>query len=276
VNDPDRVLFESPVAFAGEFRCPVDHPRFEITGPTRQYCFVFPRQACWIEQQGHRPFVADATVVPLYNRGTPYRRGVIDAEGDRTDWFGVQPDVLREMVATFDPHTASASDRLFTRPFVPATAPTFLTQRRVFDHLHSAPVPDVLFVEETVLSVLGDVLERQSAPAPISASRASHVALADAARAHLATTFRRRDGIADVASAIGTSPFHLSRVFHGVTGLTLHRHRTELRLRWSLAALRDGADILSVALEAGFAHHSHFTAAFRRTFGVRPSEFRGG
>ena len=81
---PDRMIFDSGLVSAGEFRCPVGHPRFEDSGPTRQYCFVFPRNACWIEHEGSRPFVADATVVPLYNQGHPYRRGVISPDGDRT------------------------------------------------------------------------------------------------------------------------------------------------------------------------------------------------
>ncbi len=272
-NDPDRLLFESDVVFAGEFRLPIDHPRFEDTGPTRQYCFVFPRHACWIEQQGHRPFVADATVVPLYNLGHPYRRGAISDDGDRTDWFGVQPAVLREMVAAFDPDRAAETAQLFARPFVSASSHTFLTQRRVFEHLHAAPAPDPLFVEESVLSVLGRVIARQYDVDDAAAIR-SHVHLAERARAHFARTFRQKEGLGAVAAALATSPFHLSRVFHRVTGMTLHRYRTELRLRWSLTALRDGADILSVALDAGFAHHSHFTAAFRRAFGVRPSDFR--
>lgn len=273
-NDPDRVIFESPVVMAGEFRCPVGHPRFEDTGPTRQYCFVFPRHACWIEQQGLRPFVADSTIVPLYNLGHPYRRGVISADGDATDWFAASPAVLREMVAVFDPHRAHGTDQLFARPFVAATSATFLAQRCVFEHLHQAAAPDVMFVEESVLEVLANVLEREYAAAPPTAGPTAHRDLAERAREHLARTFRQRDGVSDVATAIGSSAFHLCRVFRRETGLTLHHYRTELRLRWSLEALGDGTDILTVALAAGFSHHSHFTAAFRRSFGILPSAFR--
>jgi AraC-like DNA-binding protein len=73
---------------------------------------------------------------------------------------------------------------------------------------------------------------------------------------------------------MGVSPFHLCRLFRRETGYSLHQYRTELRLRWSLQPLADDVDILTVALAAGFSHHSHFTAAFRNTFGLRPSEFR--
>jgi AraC-like DNA-binding protein len=36
----------------------------------------------------------------------------------------------------------------------------------------------------------------------------------------------------------------------------------------------DGGDITAIALEAGFASHSHFTARFKRFFGSTPSALR--
>jgi AraC-like DNA-binding protein len=47
-----------------------------------------------------------------------------------------------------------------------------------------------------------------------------------------------------------------------------------LRLHASLEMLRDPRDISSIALDLGFTDHSHFTAAFRRRFGVTPSAYR--
>ena len=273
-SDPDRILLDTGVVSAGEFRCPVDHPRFEDTGPTRQYCFVFPRNACWIEQEGSRPFVADSTIVPLYNQGHPYRRGVISADGDRTDWFGVAPSVLRDMVGTLDPSRAGRTDLLFPASFVAASAGSFLAQRVVFHHLRSGVPPDRLYIEEVVLTLLGDVLERafgRSAAQPLSTVQTELVELS---RAHLNRTYLRREGIADVAAAVGSSEFHLCRLFRRATGSSLHGYRTALRLRRSLDWLHDGGDILTVALEAGFSHHSHFTSSFHREFGVPPSEFR--
>jgi AraC family transcriptional regulator len=271
--DPDRTIFDSGVVSAGEFRCPVGHPRFEDTGPTQQYCFVFPRNAVWIEQEGSAPFVADSTVVPLYNQGHPYRRGPISADGDRTDWFGVAPTVLRDMAAAFAPQHAGRSASIFPIPCVRASAEMFLAQRLVFHHLRSAAPADQLYVEETILSVLGEVLERAfgTAAQPLSPAQRGVV---QRAREHLNRTCRRREGIAAVADAVGASVFHLCRLFRRETGVSLHAYRNDLRLRQSLEWLQDGGDILTVALDAGFSHHSHFTAAFRRTFGVVPSGFR--
>jgi AraC-like DNA-binding protein len=79
-----------------------------------------------------------------------------------------------------------------------------------------------------------------------------------------------------IAGAIGVSRFHLSRVFRSTTGFSLHGYRNQLRLRAALERIADPQTRLpSLASELGFSSHSHFTAAFRETFGVAPSELRG-
>jgi AraC family transcriptional regulator len=273
-SGPDRIVFETPLVSAGEFRCPVDDRRFEDTGPTRQYCFVFPRNACWIEQQGSPAFVADSTIVPLYNQGHPYQRRAISPDGDRTDWFGVAPAVLRETVSTLDMRRADDTDLLFPIPYVPATAATFLAQRYVFHHLRLEAPPDRLYVEETVLFTLSEVLKRAFGQLDAGRRPLAHQRLVQRTREHLNRTYLRKESVTEVSAAVGTSVFHLCRVFRRETGVSLHEYRTELRLRRSLEWLHDRADILSVALAAGFSHHSHFTAAFHRAFGVCPSDFR--
>ena len=66
-RDPIRPLFESALVRIGSFRCPVEHPRFRDSGPTKSHLFVFPRTCVWIEQEGRRPFVSDPTHAVLYN-----------------------------------------------------------------------------------------------------------------------------------------------------------------------------------------------------------------
>jgi AraC family transcriptional regulator len=273
---PSRVLFETPLVQVGQFRCPTGHPMFADSGPTRVHCFVFPRTAVWIQHEGGAPFVADPTTVPLYNPGRPYRRRAISADGDRTDWFGISADALREAVAAHDPRAADAGDRLFRRDVAHAGAATFLAQRRVFQHVRAEPSPDALPVEEAVLAILDDVLastadDSSSAP-PLPQSRRR--ALTEDVRAQLNRSFTRRDDLTVIARSVGASVFHVCRTFKHQTGRTMHAYRSELRLRQSLEWLRDGGDVLQVALALGYSSHSHFTAAFHRTFRVTPSQFR--
>jgi len=84
-----------------------------------------------------------------------------------------------------------------------------------------------------------------------------------------------RASLRDVAEAVGTSPFHLARVFRAETGWSLHGFRTQLRARLAADAILAGADDLTdLSLRLGFCSHSHFSNVFRRVFGRSPSELR--
>jgi AraC-like DNA-binding protein len=258
----------------GRFRCPTDHPRFGDSGPTQNYCFVFPRTSVWIEPDGAPAFVADPNVVPFYNPAEPYRRRAISSRGDRTDWFAVGPELVRDAVAAYDPTAANSPSKLFRFDFGPATSATYIRQRALFEYATSPESPDTLLVEESVVRLLDEVLSCAYRHAPRLPARREHIDLVEDVRAYLGTTFARRLQLADVARAAGVSVFHLCRVFKAICGLTLHQYRSQQRIRRSLELLCDEADILTVAIALGYSDHSHFTAAFRRAFGLSPSQWR--
>jgi len=89
--------------------------------------------------------------------------------------------------------------------------------------------------------------------------------------------------VCDPAAALWLSPddhyqlsaFHLARRFRLHTGMSLHGFRNQLRMTLALDRLREGErSISALALELGFASHAHFTVAFRRAFGMAPSQMR--
>ena len=81
--------------------------------------------------------------------------------------------------------------------------------------------------------------------------------------------------LGDVAEALGCSPYHLSRIFHRESGLPMRRYLDRCRLRTALERLAEGEkDLTGLALDLGYADHSHFSNAFRREFGMSPSLFR--
>ena len=78
-----------------------------------------------------------------------------------------------------------------------------------------------------------------------------------------------------MAKALGCSPYHLSRIFHREAGLPMRRYLDRCRLRTALERLAEGEkDLAGLALDLGYADHSHFSNAFRREFGMSPSLFR--
>ena len=128
--------------------------------------------------------------------------------------------------------------------------------------------PDPLRAEELALVTVDEALASHHGFA--SKGRTD---LAADAEEYLASNFHESAGLVSIASELGASPHHLSRVFRAVTGSTISERRIELRTRAALRRLLDGADdIATVALECGFYDHAHLTNTMRRRLGLTPSE----
>lgn len=269
----DRAIFVSPVLKVGIFRCPPDDARFRDSGPAEHHLVVFPRTSVWIRHEGGRPFVADPGVATTYNRGQPYSRSALSRDGDRCDWFALEPPALPALARHTGGRIAEDPERPFTTEFVGVPPRLYAAQRRV---LHAvAAAADPLEVEERALAVVAAVLAPSAgAPTPAATGTAgSHRELAMAARAELARDLFAPLDLATLAARLAVSPWHLCRVFREQCGTTLHAMRRDLRLRAALEHLGpEAAGMLSrLAHACGFSSHSHFTAAFRRQFGVPPS-----
>lgn len=88
-------------------------------------------------------------------------------------------------------------------------------------------------------------------------------------------TADHRMGLVELARAVGSSPFHLSRVFREITEMTLSQYRLRLRVHHALDRIAEGdEDLASVAEAAGFADHSHMTRTVVTHFGQAPSALR--
>ena len=265
-----RILFRSRLLTVGEFVCPPDDPRWHETNAVSEAPHVvFPRTSVVIAQSGDEPVLATRNHVIFYNPGQRFRRFLHDARGDYCVFVEVAPEVLGELVARAEiPFTHAPSD-----------AETYLVQDTVARSLREG-LTDELLVEEVLLGVIARSLERGVAfhalrrPRPRARTEHDHASLVEAAKARLAASPQRGGTLAELARALHTSEFHLARVFRERTGFTIHGYRNQLRLRLALDQIHAGAEIATLAHELGFSSHSHFTSAFRATFGVPPSHVR--
>ena len=81
--------------------------------------------------------------------------------------------------------------------------------------------------------------------------------------------------LGEIAKVAGVSRFHMARVFGTATGCSVMRYVRARRLTEAARALAGGAaDILMVALDAGYNSHEAFTRAFREQFGSTPDTVR--
>ena len=275
----DVVVFASPLVRVGRWRCPAENPIFQDSGPISEALFAFPREGVWIQHDGGAPFVADANTVTYYNKGQCYTRQKLSGRGDHCEWFAVAPEAIAETLSTHEPAAIDRPETPFRFTHGPSDPESYLRQRLVFQHVSDEQGPDRLFVEEAVLSILGDVTklayERHGVRRAARARQRRDVDLVESARDVISRNFKGNLSLSDIAHEVDSSVFHLARIFKARTGFSLHAYRNQLRLRAALERLAEpGVDLIDIALDLGFSSHSHFTETFRRSFGKTPSAVR--
>lgn len=78
----------------------------------------------------------------------------------------------------------------------------------------------------------------------------------------------------ELAALCGLERFHFLKVFKRTVGMTPHAWLVRLRLERACSLLRRPDPCLTqVAVQVGFYDQSHFNRAFRRAFGVSPSQY---
>jgi AraC-like DNA-binding protein len=138
----------------------------------------------------------------------------------------------------------------------------------------SAPRSDLLAVEGSLLDALSTLLTRYGRTREAALKHGPNDPRVETMKALLAADLATPLRVADLAQAVGLSPFHATRLFTQATGLPPHAWRTQLRLQRALAPLREGATVADVAAASGFTDQSHFTRHFRRMFGVPPGRWQ--
>jgi len=135
---------------------------------------------------------------------------------------------------------------------------------------------DALEQEDAALYLLALSLRalRSEATTQRSATRARRARALERVKEAVALAPAEKWSVARLAQIAHLSPFHLCHVFRQMVGTSIYDYVLQARLAQALDAVLDGADLTEVALDAGFASHSHFTARFRGFFGCTPAALR--
>lgn len=81
--------------------------------------------------------------------------------------------------------------------------------------------------------------------------------------------------LTDVTRVAGVSHWHFQRMFKALTGETLKTYIRSRRLANArLKLLSTDANVLQIALSAGFDSQASFTRAFKKAFGIPPARYR--
>ncbi|HEY6512417.1 MAG TPA: helix-turn-helix transcriptional regulator [Burkholderiaceae bacterium] len=85
----------------------------------------------------------------------------------------------------------------------------------------------------------------------------------------------RKWTLGELADQASVSASHLAHVFRAEVGVSVYDYAVRSRLAGALDAVLDGdGGLTEIALDAGFASHSHFTARFRALYGHTPAQLR--
>lgn len=277
-----RILFSWSSVTVGAFDCWPDDTRWRSVNCVDEgHVIAFPGTPVEITQDGHHPAVTDANQVVLYNRDQTYRRRLVAGIGDHCTYLVVAPDLLEELAWSASVPMADPYRRPFADAVLPLGRREHLEHRLIVRHITESDGRDQLEIQERLVRLVRRAaLRGQPGRAPRCRRRAStareHRRIVEAARELLALDLDRPVTLDQLARQIGTSAFHLSRVFRERSGTSLHAYRDELRLRTALPAVLESARSLTdIALDHGYASSSHFTDRFRARYGMPPSKLRG-
>ncbi|MCA9689150.1 MAG: helix-turn-helix transcriptional regulator [Myxococcales bacterium] len=275
MRSPSRDLFVNASFRFGRFDCDPEHALWRVDNRSGPWPLIaFPGTPVEIMQADFPAVIATTGCMVLYNPYRPYRRRLIDRRGDHCVFLGIAPALLRELLVEHDP---AAADR--SAPFVRASGSlgprARLDQALLLRALERSASVDAVAVEEALLELCVGALVGERPRQRPATVRGRHREVARALARHLATSFHERQDLQDISSAVGVSTFHAARVFRAVTGETIHGYRHALRLFAVLERLGEPrVELTELALEHGFASHSHLTTAFRQAFGAPPSYWR--
>jgi AraC family transcriptional regulator len=230
---------------------------------------VFPYRGVYTRHLGRDQAVAEANQVLFFNATEGYRVSHPVPGGDACLSLVISEALLRELAPKA--LLRDGAGLAFRRQRLRIDPRTQVLVALLRHSLHQG-IAQPLEAESLALTLV----QRALGPRTTHAAGAStgRQLLADRVKLVLASDPGRRWTLADIAAEVGGSPVYLTQVFQQVEGLPLYRYQLRLRLARALSLLAQYDDLTALSLDLGFSSHSHFSAAFRETYGRYPSEFR--
>jgi AraC-like DNA-binding protein len=230
---------------------------------------VFPYRGVYARRLGRDQAIAEANQVLFFNADEGYRISHPVSGGDACLSLAIDEDVLRELAP---PGLLHDGPRLAFRHHRLRIDPGAQALVALVRHSLRGGAIEPLEAESLALTLVRRALGPRTTH--VAGASAGRQKLADRAKLVLSSDPARRWTLAEIAAEVGGSPVYLTQVFQQVEGLPLYRYQMRLRLARALDLLPGCEDLTALGLELGFSSHSHFSAAFRETYGRSPSAFR--
>jgi AraC family transcriptional regulator len=257
-----QVLAETPLLRAYQVICrePASRLGEAMLNPVAQ--IGLPRRGLFLMKVRGQEVVVDPNTALVLGTEDEYRVGHPIAGGDEGLVLVLPPQLIEDAIGTAGACVGSLTPR--HRVAISLLARTLRDGQ-----------PDQLEVEEMtflLLSLLSQAFGHSLGGNGLGPAQRRRVELV---RAMLASSPTTRWDLGRISREVHCSPFHLARQFRAATGGTIWEYILRLRLAIAIDRLAEGErNIAALALETGFAHHSHFSARFRSVVGTTPSQAR--
>jgi len=273
-------LFRGGTVRLDDVVCRSNRSGFSAPEAARHYTVIVPRSGVFVGEIRGQRVLSDANTILFLNPEEPYRVRHPADGGDRCTNICLEEATVRDLLRSVDAESAEKASVCFDVSHGPNEPAVHRQHRHLLASL-ARGWRDALEIEETVLDIARAALATTHRRASLARSprrvgvALGHRRLVEAAKELLATRSTERLLLGDVAAQSGCSPYHLCRIFRLQTGVTLHRYRNRLRVRAAQERIAQGEkDLTRLALDLGFADHSHFTHVFKGETGEPPSAFR--
>jgi AraC family transcriptional regulator len=226
-----------------------------------------------------RHAIATPSHALLISAGKPYRLSFPGCIGDECLALRFTPAGLAHVMPEAMSGGGFDESRFAAHTLLPPAlmlARSELWQRFAHDQVDALEAEERAF--DLLDAALGAARRQRTAPRRARAAvggtwrRARRVALAVEA---ICTEPERKWTLSELSALASVSPGHLAHLFRAELGTSVYDYVIRSRLSRALDAVLDSdSGLTEIALDAGFASHSHFTARFRALFGRTPQQVR--
>ncbi|MCR5032081.1 MAG: AraC family transcriptional regulator [Lachnospiraceae bacterium] len=246
-----------------------DHDYYEF------YFFLEGEVDMYIRQVKYTLSPGDVIIIPpgiphhavIRDENVPYRRFVFWISSEYCDLLlQKSPDY-----AYAPQHTITSREFIYHFDIL-----TFSTLQnmlfRLLDEIHSERFGRQeeirLQVDLLVLQLNRSIYEQKHPKTP-----RENLSLYDGVTAYIDDHLEEDLSLDRLASAFYVSKFHISHLFQDNTGLSVHQYILKKRLSACCSAMLAGGEATKVCLLYGFKDYSTFYRAFKKEYGLSPSEY---
>jgi AraC family transcriptional regulator len=273
-----RTLFDSALLRVGHVVARPSSPECGEIERQSMNLLVLPTTGVFAKHDGpRRHVIATSNHAVLISADSPYRLSFPACIGDQALTLQFSSAALARVLPQAMSRDGFDSSAYATRALL--APPVMLARSLLFWRLARGEV-DPLETEELSIGLLVCALRAarkgttgRNRRVPRDSSRRWWQV--ERVKEAISTCPERKWTLGELADVACVSPFHLAHVFREEVGTSVYRYVLRSRLAKTLGAvLESDADLTAVALETGFASHSHFTARFRELFGLTPTDLR--